>query len=260
MKRNVASGLVAVILVLSVAAPVAAAAPSNDDISSPTPVTVPSQTTQSTADATSAPTDPQDCGSNGPSVWFSYEAATDQRVRVRTLESDYDTVLTVGVADGGGIAVIDCNDDVFDLTSQVIFDATAGTTYLFAVATFGGVGGNLVLTVDVAPPPPTLSLTVDPTGTFTPDGVAVIRGTISCTDLESAGLEVSLEQIVGRQVIRGGAFDGLACGPDPVPWSMTIQGGTGKFLGGRATVAVYAFGCAGECIEVFETATIRLRR
>jgi hypothetical protein len=243
---------------------VAAAAPSNDDIGTPTAITLPSTTTQSTVEATTGPTDPTDCAAGGPTVWFSYTAEADGRLQVQTFGSDFDTVVVLGTPDGaGGMVVLDCNDDAGSLQSAVRFDATAGTTYLVMVGSFGGGdGGSLVLNLDVAPPPPFIDLTIDPAATFTPAGLATISGTIACsTGLQLFELTVALEQRVGRVTITGFGFaEGVTCGPTATPWSLSISGENGKFLGGRATATAFAFGCQVDCANTSAEAELRLRR
>ena len=88
-------------LTLALVGPVAAAAPSNDDIATPTAITLPSTTAQSTVEATSGPTDPADCGAGGPTVWFSYTAAVDGQLQIQTFGSDFDTVLVLGTSGWG---------------------------------------------------------------------------------------------------------------------------------------------------------------
>jgi hypothetical protein len=185
----------ALLLTLSLAAPVHAAAPSNDDIASPVAITLPSTTTQSTVEATPGATDPNRCSASGHSVWFAYTAAADGRAQATTFGSDFDTVLYVGTDDGaGGVELIACNDDGFDLQSVVRFDAVAGRTYLLMVGSFGGSpGGNLVLNLNLAPPPLVVEVTVDD-GTFAPRGEATITGTIRC----SGGARVQVDLLLSQ--------------------------------------------------------------
>jgi len=264
-RRRVASVIGAGVLILGLTRGAAAATPSNDDISTPTPILLPSTTYQSTVEATAGPTDPTDCAAGGHSVWFSHTATADGRLLATTFGSDYDTVLIVGTADGsGGITVLDCNDDAFDLQSAVRFDAVAGTTYLLMVGSFSeSSGGELVMNLSVAPPAPSVDITVDSTGSFTPYGIATLRGTVTCGGgAQLATLEASLAQTVGRVVIRGfGGTKGSECGPSPTPWELTIQSDDGKFLGGPAEAHVFVFACNDlECVESAVQQSVRLRR
>ncbi len=263
----------------AVAAPVLAAAPTNDAIGSPTivgslPYTDgPSDTTEATTGAT----DPGFCFDPGGSpdrstVWYSFTPTLTDSYLADTLGSDYDTTLYVGTPNGsGGIDVIACVDDTIGVQSAVRWDALADTTYLLMVGTCcgGGVvgeaggGGMLVFHVGVAPPPPTVDLVVNARGSFTSNGTATIRGTIACSgDVQFAEINLDLSQRTGRFIIRG--FGGTAaegCSTSPTPWSIDVPGDNGKFAGGAAQVNASAFACGViECAEDSVSQTTRLRR
>ncbi len=112
-------------------------------------------------------------------VWYEFTPVSNERYAADTIGSDYDTTLYVGTPNGsGGIDVIACNDDAFDLQSAVAWDVEGGTTYLLMVGTCcgggavgeAGGGGSLVFHLDLAPPPPTIDLTVDARGSFNKAG------------------------------------------------------------------------------------------
>lgn len=283
IRRVLASIAAMVLVVTALAGPVAAAAPGNDDIGNPTTVgPLPyADGPYDTTEATTGATDPDVCfgGPDRSTVWYSFTPAGSDSYLADTFGSAYDTTLYVGTPDGvGGIDVIDCNDDALDLQSAVRWDATAGTTYLLVVGTCcgGGVvgeagfGGMLEFHVDFAPPPPTVDLTVDGTGSFKTNGTATIRGTIACTgvaevvveDTTGGMISVELSQRVGRFTIRGfgGGFD-QACPASPTPWSIEVTGDNGKFAGGSVQVNASAFACGPfECAEDSVSRTVRLRR
>jgi hypothetical protein len=271
-----------------------AAAPANDDIAAATGVTaVPfADGPYDTTEATTGATDPSFCFEPGASpdrstVWYSFTPGSSGRYIADTFGSDYDTTLYVGTLNAaGGIDGIACNDDTVDLQSAVVWQAEAGTTYLLMVGTCcgggvvgqGGGGGLLEFHLDVAPPPPTIDLTVDGRGSFTQSGTAIIRGTVACTGVLFGGggegggvviqdttggmISVDLRQRVGRLVIRGfgSGFDG-PCSGEPVAWSIEVTGDNGTFAGGNADATVLASGCGPvECVEVAVSRTIRLRR
>lgn len=82
----------------------------------------------------------------------------------------------------------------------------------------GGNGGQLVVTIDQAPPPPTIEVSVDPRGTVDARaGVATVTGTYTCVPaeggmIEFAYLDVPLTQRAGRVYIQGGGFlEPLTC-------------------------------------------------
>lgn len=285
MKRTGTVGVVALFLFMfSFVGPALAAAPANDDIDNPTVVDVlpyadgPNDTTEATTGAT----DPSGCITDTPdrsTVWYEFTPVSNERYVADTIGSDYDTTLYLGTPNGsGGIDVIDCNDDSIGLQSAVAWDAVGGTTYLIVVGTCcgGGVvgeaggGGSLVFHVDLAPPPPTIDLTVDARGSATKSGAAVISGTIACTGLNEITVEdttggmisVVASQRLGRVVIRGdgSGFEG-PCVSTPTAWSVEVVSANGKFGGGSAQVDVFATGCGPiDCTEVSVSRTVRLTR
>jgi hypothetical protein len=257
-----------------------AAAPGNDDNGSPTVVNVlpyadgPNDTTEATTGAT----DPGFCidtslGPDRSTVWYEFTPVSNERYFADTIGSDYDTTLYVGTLNAaGGIDVINCNDDAVDLQSVVAWDAVGGTTYLIMVGTCcgGGVvgeaggGGMLTFHLDLAPPAPTIDLTIDSRGSFTKAGTAVIRGTIACANLSGSateGIEVQVSQRVGRKVIRGFGFGEGSCTETPTAWSVEVAGENGRFAGGPVQVDAFTFGCGPiECTDASASRTIRLKR
>jgi len=276
MKRLAVLISIAALAGMTIAAPVLAAAPGNDDIGSPTVAgSIPyADGPNDTTEATTGATDPDVCfgSADRSTVWYSFTPTTSDRYLADTFGSDYDTTLYVGTSNGsGGIDVIDCNDDAGSLQSAVRWDAEAGTTYLLAVGTCcgggtvgeAGGGGTLQFHIDIAPPPPTIDLTVAASAAFTKAGTAMIRGTIACTgDVQFVDLFVGLNQRVGRLTIRG--FGGTffeGCPESPTAWSIEVFGDNGKFAGGSAQLDASAFACnAFECAEAFVSRTVRLRR
>jgi hypothetical protein len=266
---------------LTFASPVLAQPPSNDDISSPTLVGALPYTDgpNDTTEATTGATDPGFCfapeiGPDTSTVWYSFTPSTSGFYGADTFGSDYDTTLYVGTPDGsGGIDVIECNDDAGPgVESALRWEASADTTYLLMVGTCcgGGVvgeaggGGMLVFNLDVATPPPTLDVTVDPVGHFNRDGSATISGTVTCSgdDAEFAFLDLELTQAVGRFSISGFGFieDEFVCDGTAQPWSVEVFASNGKFKGGRAVALTFAVACdAAGCVEVFEETMVRLR-
>ena len=138
-RRRAGAAAIAIALALvGPAVPVLAAPPSNDDIGSPTIVTVSDTVMQSTVEATTGPTD-VNCFDDGFTVWFELAATETVRLEANTFGSDFDTTLAVGTSDGaGGINLIACDDDTQSLQSRVRWDAVEGTTYLFQVGSCCG--------------------------------------------------------------------------------------------------------------------------
>ena len=106
--------------------------------------------TQDTSAATSGADDPA-CPEIQPysshTVWFTIAAGTDTGIALSTVGSNFDT--TVAVLDETGTPIA-CNDDVVPAVirhSELVFAATAGTTYTIVAGSWEETaGGSLVLT------------------------------------------------------------------------------------------------------------------
>ncbi|XYI02337.1 hypothetical protein ACMHYB_22290 [Sorangium sp. So ce1128] len=220
------------------------AAPVNDDITSATVVPeLPFTDTIDTSDATTAPGDP-DCAGNGHTVWYEFTSTSDANVFVEanTFGSDYDTTVSVYTGDVDALAQIACNDDVAGLQSRVAFEATAGTTYFIMVGSYGiAPGGNLVFTMDFAPPPLDIELTIDGQGSFDPaSGTAVVSGTVTCSrPISSVDIFGELLERAGHLAIRGFFSTNVPCDGE-TPWSATAISDYAYFKGGQATVTATA--------------------
>ncbi|SFM95663.1 PPC domain-containing protein [Nitrosomonas communis] len=207
--------------------------PTNDDFASATIATepLPFVNTINTSEAITAEDDPY-CSGQGPTVWYSFTPSENMRIQANSFGSDYDTTLSVYTGIRGNLLQIACNDDTAGLQSSVSFDAVAGQTYYFMAGAFGsGPGGNLVFTVQVAPPPLTIDLIIDPVGSFDRLGSATIRGTISCSSPTFVNLFGEVKQEAGRLFVRGAFGTYLECNGN-TPWEVTINDQNGKFAGG----------------------------
>ena len=236
--------VLAVAILAATAVPVLAAAPGNDDISSPVVVgALPYSNSQDTSEATAGATDP-DCYGSGPTVWYAFTPDDSGWYQLDTFGSDYDTTLAVGTSDGaGGIDVLACNDDSLDVQSRVVIELAAGETYLAVVGAFGsGPGGSLVFNVDATSEPQILELSVgiDAVGRFLRDGTARISGTVECSSEAFGYLEVELTQKVGRFTVLGYGWAEFTCSPEAGTWQLDVSGITGRFAGGNAAVRLFA--------------------
>lgn len=267
---------------LAFATPALAAAPGNDDASTPTiigslPYTQdpPLDTTEATAD----PDDP-DCFGSGTSasVWYAFTTGVDPvTLLADTSASDY--VATITVISGSPTGeIVACG------FGGAQFSADPNTAYFFMVAAcfnpeVGGsglglaaigcdpaaTGGSLVFSLGSAPPPPEVDLTVNPVGAFNKlTGSATVSGTVLCTgDALYSEIYVELRQTVGRFAVLGYADlypDAFACDGTAQPWSAEVIGITGQFKGGRADAAAYAVACGEfDCGFDEEHLSIRLR-
>jgi hypothetical protein len=105
----------------------------------------------STLGATKEIGEPPHAGQGGgASVWYRWEAPATGPFTMRTAGSSFDTLLAV--YRGGslaGLSAVASNDDATGgvLTSEVTFDASAGTVYRIAVDGYGGEAGAMALAV-----------------------------------------------------------------------------------------------------------------
>jgi uncharacterized delta-60 repeat protein len=141
--------------IVSTAAPARAVAPSNDDFDTPTVVGVlPFTDPLDTTEATRAADDPSCAGDDGSTVWYSFTATEAVRIVADTFGSDYDTTLSGFAGDRGSLTQLACNDDAQGLQSRIALDVAAGESVSVMAGSFGGgLGGNLVIHMDIAPPP-----------------------------------------------------------------------------------------------------------
>jgi hypothetical protein len=120
------------------------APPANDEIGGAIPLTLNTTVTEDTTLATTAPTDPTQCGfQQGNTVWFSFTATQSQPINVDRTGSSYSGPSYVLTDLGSGPVVIGCSQS----GNGVRFDASAGTTYYFMIASSFGEGGQLQLTL-----------------------------------------------------------------------------------------------------------------
>ncbi len=93
------------------------------------------------------------------SVWFAWQAPTNGVARFNTRGSGFDTLLAVytngvpsGPLDLANLGVVAADDDRGGFhTSEVVFNAVAGTEYLIAIDGFGRASGNIVLSWNLDP-------------------------------------------------------------------------------------------------------------
>ena len=257
------------LLSLGFTTPALAAAPSNDTYAGRMAIdSLPFSTSLDTTDATTDADDAEanaECGApfTDASVWFEMTAATDGAVFVDVSASNYSAGVIVVSGNPGAFAVESCGPEA------TVFYAVSGETY--AILAFddqedsSGIGGDLQISVEAAPPPPTVVLTVDPNGRFDKGtGSATISGTISCSgDAFFAEVDVELTQNVGRFTITGYGYvyvDGSVCDGTAQPWSVEVLGSTGKFKGGKAAATASAYVCGNfDCAFDYAERMVRLR-
>lgn len=244
---------------------VAAAPPSNDVFGGATNASLGFFETLDTTDATTDADDQEAntfCGApaTDASVWYAFTPTSDSGVIVDVSGSDY----------SAGVIVVSGAPGAFDLVTcgpgAVVFFAGAGTNYY--VLAFddqfdgGGNGGSLQISFNVAPPPPTVDVTVDPTGRFNKDGTATLSGTFTCADADFVEIFGDVSQAVGRFTIRGffGFFASGSCDGTPQHWTADVFADNGTFKGGRSLAVTFSFACGPvQCADGFGSQTVQLK-
>jgi hypothetical protein len=270
MKRVLVLISVIALWSLAFATPALAAAPGNDtyagriDVTGSLPFSDTVDTTEGTTDADDAEANAS-CGApaTDASVWYELTAAADGGIIVDVSGSDYSAGVIVATGSPGNLVTEACGP------GAVAFFAANGQTY--NILAFddqqdgSGNGGSLAITIDVAPPPPTVDVTVNPLGQFNKlTGSATISGTLTCTgDAFFTAVDIQLTQNVGRFTVTGfgNVFDEApVCDGTAQPWSVEVFGQTGKFKGGRAVAVTFAIACGNfDCGFDEETTSVMLR-
>lgn len=281
MKRPAILVSLVVVASLALVTPALAAAPSNDlytgrTVISSLPFSDSVDTTQATTDANDTEAN-TNCGApaTDASVWYELTAAADETIVVDASASSYPVGVIVVTGGPGSFAFVACG---FSFPGSaplpkatggpLFFPATGGQTY--AILAFdpqfdgGGNGGTLGISLSVAPPPPTVSLTVDPTGHFNKvTGSATVTGTVTCTGVADNGtfIDVQLSQKVGRiATVNGFGESAFTCDNTTQRWSVEVFPFSGLFKGGQAASVTVAFACGVvECGSAEVDRSIKLR-
>ena len=267
MRRTRIAGVAALVLTTIVATggPAFAAAPGNDaypgsTLVATTPFTDSLNTLEATSDLQDAALQAQ-CGAPAveASVWYTLTPTADTGLVADVSSSSYTAGVAVATGSPGNWQVVACGPGATG------WAASAGQTYsviAFDDQPSAGNGGTLNITIDVAPPPPTIGVTVNPTGTFnTKTGAATVSGTVTCSGAaDFAFMEVQLSQSVGRFIVRGFGGIEVTCDGLTRPWSLPVLGDNGTFAGGKALSATFATACgAFNCGIDFQESSIQLK-
>ena len=253
----------ALIGVVGLTPPAWAAAPANDTPAGAVVVSIGDHVTQDTTEATTDADDAAlnaECGApeTTASVWYTYTAAADGGVVLDGSASDYPAGFLVFEGTPTAASLVTCGPET------VGFGTSSGTTYSIMAIDDGtdgdpAIGGNLVMDVNEAPPPPTVEISVNPTAKVTKDGTALVTG----TDADFIEVEGQLTQSVGRFKVNGFGFffDEGTCDGSSHAFTMPVTGDNGTFAGGKAASVTFAFACgAFECADGFVEQTVRLTK
>jgi Family of unknown function (DUF6299) len=197
-------------------------------------------------------------------VWFkAVTSGSGGAVVLDASQSDYGTGIAVLEDVGGQLVPRACAPSPF----LVAAGGAAGTFYIlvFGDGTTTETSGNLVFTVDTAPPPPIVAVTIDPVGTATKDGSATISGTLTCSGSAASPVSLFLElkQTVGRLIITSFvATDPIPCDGTTHDWQASVPASNGKFSGGKAEATVQYSVCSifPSCSNGVMTGAVKLNR
>ena len=246
-----------------------ATATAHDDFDAAVIITaLPFTDSTNTSEASTAADDPS-CVGQGPTVWYAFTAPVDGLYEANTFGSDYDTTLGAYAGTRGSLIELACSDDAIGLQSQVQIQIAAGETVYFMVGAYGsGPGGNLVFNLDVAPPPPpppfpfTVEFTVDEFGSIDAStGVAIVRGTATCSLWSYVNFYGVLRQRIGRLIVEA-PFYGFSECDGTATWEVEVRAQNALLVGGRADVLVDAYfsdAVWGQFAFANQNVTVRLR-
>jgi len=246
--RRLALALVAIIpILLTGAAPAAAAAPSNDDINGATaivqlPLVDAVDMSQATWDFS---TDSSACSfSQNHSVWYTFTPATSEQVAFDPAASNGPIAIDVFTGSPGALTRVGCGQGGNSGFNNFgfILDAVAGTEYWIMASTGCCLSSlpDLQLSVYLAVvPQATLSVT---SGSHDQGGNATVGGTLGCTGTISSlpfnppAVSGNVRQNVGRLSSVSATFaTPVTCSP-ALRWTALAQPTAGKFVGGPVTV------------------------
>lgn len=237
----------AVLLVPLTATGAFAAPPNNDKPNGAVALTLGQTYNEDTTQATTGKLDTKlngICGApdTNASVWFTYTPTSDGPFLADLTASDYPAGLMVFKGKPTVGAFRGCGPD------SLVVNAKAGSTYfILAFSASTQQGGNLVLSLEQGPPPPTISASLDATGQAFANGNAKVSGTVTCTNADAgAFLTGSLTQIWKRVKIVGYInknIDPSLCTGAPQPWSRIVESDNGLYAGGDAAATIQAEAC-----------------
>jgi hypothetical protein len=261
--RLAAAAAVAFPLLVATVAPVAAAAPSNDEIGTATVITsLPVHDTVDISQATWNPSTDSSCSGNQlHSVWYTFTPATSEQVAFDPSRSNGDITIDVFTGSPGALSFVGCGQGGFSgfFNGGFILNAAGGTQYWIMASTVCCVQvPNLDLSVYLAvAPQATVSVNG---GTFDRGGNATIAGTVDCVGIVPNGgaMSGSVRQSVGRLSSVSASFSTLTTCAGALGWTALAQPSAGKFVGGPATVNAAArfcniVGCANPIITAVAT-------
>lgn len=208
-------------------------------------------------------TDTTACNGQSQSVWYTFTPAISEKIAIDPSPSHAIISIDVFTGSPDALSFLGCAQGGYgwNFNSGFILNATAGTTYWIMASPI------------CCEPVPVLDLSfypaVAPQATLRVDGAtidrggnATITGTLDCAGIvpNPTRLEGDVRQNVGRLSSVHATFEtGTPCATT-LSWTVLAQPGTGKFVGGPATVNATATICnIVGCAFPTTTAVITLR-
>lgn len=251
-------------LLIVTGVPASASLPSNDEITGATPIT--SLPMHDAIDLTQATwnysTDWSSCSGYGHSVWYEFTPATDQQIAFDPSSSNQAAAVDVFTGSPDALTFVGCGQGSPHWTSGgYILNAIAGTTYWIMASPI--CCGTPALGLDVyTPAPAQASLTIS-SGTVDRGGNVTVSGTLDCTGTVPNRVFIygNVRQSIGRQASVSATFSTTIPCTSAYQWSALAQPGTGKFVGGPATINTTAYLCnVLGCVIPSSTTIVTLRR
>jgi hypothetical protein len=247
--------------ILEFAVEPAPAPPVNDDFDAATAMTMlPFGEDLDTSEATSASDDPTPSCSEtlSSTVWYAITPTTIDRIRIQVQGGDFGPTVALYRGTRGALTEMSCSGG-WSTTPGFEFDPQPGTTYHMLVGGATGDSGQLRVDATLAF---VVRLTISGGQLDVGSGAATISGTITCNKPSFISTDFGeLQQKVGRHTVRGPLGVYVQC-DGTMPWTATVTGDSGPFVGGKADATLSLFGYAsdtGESSQPTVTKTVTLK-
>lgn len=242
-RRQFVTAVMAMALLPLAAAPASGAPPANDEPQGALLLRPGDRVVQDTSEATTTAQDEAlnaSCGAPATtaSVWYTYSPDRDRMVVLDVTASDYSGGVLVFAGTPTVDSLVTCGPGIVELRAR------AGTTYSIMVVSDTGVnGGRLVLSLENAPPPPRVHVSMAQRGVAFRGGAARLNGTYSCKHGEFAALNGTLFQRAGRLKIQAEFGRRIRCNGERRRWSARVVSPVGTYARGHALASVRIVAC-----------------
>ena len=226
------------LLLILVAAAMLAGTPAWADTATATPINSVPYSDSIDFSTASADTDATDCTYGMATVWYTYTSPSDQALvaNASTTTHSHVSILT---GSPGSLTALVC-----DAHPPARIEVASGQTVYLAVVDIDGSGGSDTFTLEVAPPPFEVAVTLDGLAKLgSAPGTAIVSGTATCNTDAEIYISGNLRQKQGLNLVRGEFGVYSPCSSDPISWTTSVDGGSRVFLTKSATLIGTASGC-----------------